>query len=382
MSQNDERNLDVMKHTIYIDEAGNTGDDLITPDQPFFTIAALGIPNDSLILLESKIFSLRNKYRLQPTHEIKAKTLIGTKNEPLLSDIYNLIFESNCLPFFTVIEKRYMVVGRMIEDLFDPVYNDRTNNFWTYPSPLKTDLTNFFYDSLSDETISKCANVFQKGQYTEINDTFNSIIKDIKRKKFKFDVEKIANGALPHLEELGKVRLSAEQSFKSDYNAPSGVLFSPNFTSYYELLSRLEEYYRRTTIIGATVIFDSSRQFDATFKAFFELISKSKPNEIILPNGKSIIFGFSKLQDFAQKDSKSIVHLQLSDILASSVNQFFIKMTHSTSATHFTKSEVYLIGIIYILLDNRFGDWIASTKLKHKFGRVFKAEGAKLQKRK
>jgi hypothetical protein len=369
-----------MKHTAYIDEAGNTGDDLTAQDQPLFTIAVLGVPNEKLTSLETEIISLRQKYRLQSTQEIKAITLLGTKNEPLLIDIYNLILENNCLPFFTVIEKRYMSVGRMIEDLFDPAYNDKTDNSWTYPSELKTELANYFYDNLSDDTILKCANAFQKGKYNTISDTYNSIVNEIKGKQFRINVEETINGAYQHLDELSEIRSSSEQSFRSDYGAPSGVLYSPNFTSYFDLLSRLEDFYRRLDVSEVSVVFDSSRQFNSTFKAFFELISQSKQNEIILPNGKPIIFGFSKLKTFTEGDSKSSVHLQLSDILASSVNQFFIKLTHSTAATHFTKSEVYLIGIIYTLLDNRFGDWIVSSKLKHKFGRVFKSEGEKLGK--
>lgn len=368
-----------IKHNVYIDEAGNTGDDLTSSEQPFFTIGAIGIPQDAFSSVESSVLSLRKEYKLQPTQELKAKNLVGTKNEPILLDIFNLLLEKICLPFFTVVEKRYMIVGRAIEDLFDPVYNDNTDNSWTYPSELKTELANFLYDNLNDNTLSTCAIAFQEGQYADVEAAYTLILQDVRGKHFKIDIESILKGASAHLAELSKDKLEAEKGFKKDFSSKSGVLNSPNLTTYFGLLSRVEDFYRKLDTEEVSVIFDSSRQFNAAFANLFLSVSQSAQNKkIILPNSQFLIFGFTKLKTFSDAESKNNLFLQLSDLIASSLNQFFLKCFASQGSTQFTKFEIFLIGFIYMLLDNRFGDWIVSAKLKHQFGRIFQSEGSKL----
>lgn len=368
-----------LKHSVYIDEAGNTGDDLKNQDQPFFTIGAIGIPESAASSIESSISALRKQYKLQSTQELKSKSLLGTKNEPILSDIFNLLFEKMCLPFFTIVEKKFMIVGRTIEDLFDPEYNDNTDNSWTYPSELKTEIANFLYNHLSENTLLHCATAFQQGQLIDIQQAYNEILVDVRGKHFRFDVEKVLVGAQLHLENLSKDKIDAEAVFKKNFGSSSGVFNSPNLTTYFGLLSRIEDFYRQTDVDEVSVIFDSSRQFNAAFANLFISFGNSPQNKIILPNGQSIVFGFAKLKTFRDEDSKNNVFLQLSDLLTSSINQFFIKLVTANSTTQFTEVEVFLIGIIYMLLDERLGDWVVSTKLKHKFGRIFVSEGAKLQ---
>lgn len=368
-----------MTHTIYIDEAGNTGDDLIYGNQPFFTIAAIGVDDTITGSIQAEVRALRMKYRLPDTQELKASRLVGTRNEGILMDIFNILMEKTCLLFFTVVEKKFMIAGRIVEDLFDPGYNSKTNNSWALPGERKIDLANFLYENLSDQTIALSGTAFQKGELDQLQKAYESITAEVEGKAFTFDVSEILNGASLQIGQLSKNKLEAEEMFKTIFSSHSGVMNSPNLTTYFELLSRLEGFYRGTHVTSVDIIFDSARQFNAAFANLYKTISTAKPNILAFPHKTPLIFGFTHVKSFRDEDSKSNVLVQLADLLASSVNSLILKIARSNSSTAFSEFEVFMIIMVYQLIDDKFGDWIVSKRMKRKFGEVFITEGEKLR---
>ena len=342
-------------------------------NQPFFTIAGICVPSTENSSIEKEVIALKGKYNLSPNYEFKAAKLIGTRNEGLLLDILNIILERNYIPFFTILEKKYMVCCRIIEDFFDPMYNSNTDNSWTHPSSLKTEIADFLHETLLDETIKLSSVAVQKGSLEHVSSAFGCICRDIKGKQFKLDIQTIISGALPHLESLSKSKIDAEEDFKRKFSQASGVLHSPNLTTYFEMINRIENFYRGSQHGTATVVFDSAQQFDLAFANLFTLISKSDANKELRLEGKTpIMFGFKHLTSFKAEDSKQNVFLQFADTIASSINALFNKIAASDSSTKFSEFESTLIALIYKLTEMGYGDWIISAKVKKQFGNAIR----------
>ena len=353
----------MVQYHFYIDEAGHTGDDLIKSDQLFFTMGALGIPIKDAPVIEAMVETLKEKHRID--FELKGKKLIGSKFEPIIPEIFNELFSTNFLPVFTVLEKRFMIAGKIIENLFDPAYNDNTDNSWTFPIPQKAQAANYFYNTLSQSTIEVTSIAMQKGKLTDIKHAYDLICRETRNRKYN----KILKGAEVHLSELSDILIAMAQDNPNQAKGP--VLNSPNYTIYYEHLNKIEHLLRQRKVKG-NLIFDSSREFNEPFgKLFQQLKTIKKKTKMEFPD-QTLYFGFTNLMSFDHKDSKETIFIQLADILATAVNSFFRKLERHDSLWSINKNDEFWIGYIYILLDHNFGNWIISDQLKKKYGRFIK----------
>lgn len=349
------------QYHFYIDEAGHTGDDLINKDQLFFTMGAIGIPAKDAPAIEAMVLALKAKYRID--FELKGKKLIGTMFEPIIPEIFNELFSTNFLPVFTVLEKRYMAVAKIIENLFDPAYNDNTDNTWTFPIPQKAEAANYFYNTLSQLTIEVTSVAMQKGKLADIEHAYELICRETRNRKYT----KILKGAAAHLTELSEILIAIARD--NSFNARGPVLNSPNYTIYYEHINKIEHLLRQRKVKG-DLVFDSSREFNEPFKKLFEQIKNIKKRTKMEFPGQTLYYGFTNLVSFDHKDSKDTVFIQLADILATAVNSFFRKLERHDSLWTMNKNEEFWFGYIFILLNHNFGNWIISDQLKTKYGRL------------
>ena len=349
----------MLDYNFFIDEAGHTGEDLIKSDQLFFTMGAVGIPVKDLSSVESTIKELMAKHRID--FELKGKKLIGTKFEPIIPDIFNELFSIDFLPVFTVLEKRFMIAGKIVENFFDPAYNINTDNSWTFPIPKKVLVANYFYDVLSQNTIEVLATAMVKGKLPELQHAYELLLAETKNREYK----RLLKGAENQLFELSQALARTASGTLDDI--ASSVMNSPNYTIYYEHLNKIEHLLRLRNKKG-DLIFDSSREFNKPFAKLFEQLRSVKQNKLEFP-GNTLYFGFQNLIGFDYKDSEDSLFIQLADILATSVNSFFRKLHRSENLWKLNKSEEFWMGYIYILLEYNFGNWIISSQLKKKYGR-------------
>ncbi len=350
----------MLDYNFFVDEAGHTGEDLIKSDQLFFTMGAIGIPVKDLPFVESITKRLMTKHKID--FELKGKKLIGTKFEPIIPEIFNELFNIDFLPVFTVLEKRFMIAGKIVENFFDPAYNINTDSSWTLPIPRKVIVANYFYDVLSKNTIEMLATAMVKGTLDELKNSYELLLSETKNKEYK----RLLKGVENQLFELSQA-LSKNAS-GTLHDIASSVMNSPNYTIYYEHLNKIEHLLRLRNKKG-DIVFDSSREFNKPFATLFEQLRTAKQNKLEFP-GNTLYFGFQNLVGFDHKDSKDIVFIQLADILATSVNSFFRKLHRRENFWKLNKSEEFWMGYIYILLEYDFGNWIISSKLKQKYGKL------------
>lgn len=111
----------------FIDESGNSGDNLLD-EQKYFSMASVGIKQDVIHNLEFELKETLNKIPTAKIGDLKTQKTIGTKNEPYLKKLIDIMLSNGVDIQGYILEKKFMICGRIVEELLDPLYNSKTNN--------------------------------------------------------------------------------------------------------------------------------------------------------------------------------------------------------------------------------------------------------------
>lgn len=330
---------------VYIDESGNTGDNLIDENQKFFTLAGVGVTQKQINILQEELLEIFKDRKSE--NELKTRDIIGGKWEPKLIDTFNLLMEHKFLPFILFIEKKYMIAGKIVENFFDPVYNNKTNNQWTHPLIIKDKVANYFYDNLSDDTINKAATAFRECDKSKVNEVYQLIKHNIEE-GCNIEEVKLLTGVENHLDSLCEDMKGAELSFKQDIGK-GGVLNSPNYTSFLVLLEKIDGYFSCVNK-SVSIIFDSASQYNEAYIKLFNTLAKT-PREIIETEKGNIIFGIENVKEFSVATFEDDSGVQLADILATSVQHIMQKIILDDGTQSFTEFENFMTVLIYRFFD-------------------------------
>ena len=127
---------------LYLDESGNTGSNWLDKQQPYFVYGGW------LMLDENKKVAtqlLKVCFSDSKATELKSKKIWEKKRNQLIEFIKKMIEEVNAIPYFVIVDKKYIVAAKIVETFFDCAYNPFVNTYLTYKSELKKALA----DSLS-----------------------------------------------------------------------------------------------------------------------------------------------------------------------------------------------------------------------------------------
>ena len=94
--------------TVYLDEAGFTGNNLLDPAQPMFVYSAVAMAKDQAAALHSEVVS---RFRLRD-HELKGSNLV--KRRQGREAISWLLARSGEYALVAVYDKRYALAGRFL----------------------------------------------------------------------------------------------------------------------------------------------------------------------------------------------------------------------------------------------------------------------------
>lgn len=352
------------KATVFMDESGNTGSNLLDPEQQIFTFVGIGIDNDEMVPILIELEKIKIKYGIPPNHRIHAKNLRPHRRALLTREIFDLLMKHHFIFFLSLVEKKFTIATYVDNDFYDPVYNDLCDNSWTYPHD-KNERANFFYDHLSEEAMIACGKAFSTGQ--NMRETYELVRNSIEGKNYKLDLFSILEGAKPHLEDLGNAIISINDGNES-LNLAKGVAQSPNFFSFCGLLNKIENYYSKTGS-SAELVFDSSRQFNISFLEFFKKLRDAEKTIFQFGERLPQILGYQSIHYFMYEKSQNSVFLQLADLIATSVKDVIQKIYWDTGDEHYSEFESFILFFIHEgwqRFDDQFFDFIMSTSLTKK----------------
>lgn len=354
----------------YVDESGNTGKNLVDLKQPFFSIGAVLIKDGKLKDFESILNTIPENLK-DPKGEIKGNNIVCYAPELALKFISEIIPKYSEMVFFSVLEKSFMIAGQIVENFFDYAYNDKTDVYWTYKSKMKINLANFFYNNLTQETLKKVHYSFVSAQESKIRESYLQIIKEIDGIYYEFDIISLLKGADKHIKSLSEDLASVNQKNNISKGVPKNTIATPNVTSYFELICRVEKFLENEKT-KSKIIFDNSEQFNEINKELITRMKNAPRKKVYLSEKEYIKGGFKYLTDFEVKESTNTIGLQIVDIFTSIVNHIFTK-TIVKSESELTQTDIYLTSIIgWLTIDLGCGYWTTSKSVAEKIGNIMK----------
>lgn len=352
----------------YVDESGNSGKNLLDNKQPFFTLGSVVLNDSKLHEVKEFIDKIPDTYK-DIKGEIKGNN-IACYNQPLSLQILSEFIPTVAEAFFyNVLEKKFMIAGQIVDNFFDYAYNDKTDESWTYKSDMKINLANFFYDTLSNKTLKSVHLSFLAPDKDQLQKSFHEIINEIDAKEYEFDVKSILMGAEKHLESLSKSISRANAKNTITRGVPKNTLNTPNVTSFFELINRIEEY---LTAIKekAILVFDNSEQFNKIYNEMIHQMIRAPRKRVPISADVSILMGFKYLIDYRVRESNETLGLQLADMLASIVNHVFSKILVKHD-DQLTEQDVLLSSVIFFLSTQlSIGYWIVSKSKSQRLARI------------
>lgn len=344
---------------VYVDESGNTGKNLVDINQPFFTLGCIVLNDSKLNEVKRFLNNIPNSYR-DKKREVKGNN-IACFDQPLALQIL-----SEFIPkiadklFFSVLEKKFMIAGQIVENFFDYAYNDNTNVSWTYKSEKKIKLANFFYDTLNNKTLENIHFAFLAADSEEIHKSFKQIITEIENIDYEFDIKSTMLGAERHIESLAQSLSSVSAKNALEKGIPKNTINTPNVTTFFELIGRIEEYLRIKNQT-AKLVFDYNEQYNTIFYELINKMIKAPRKQIPISAKEYFQVGFRHLIDYEVKESKDSIGLQLADLLSSIINQVFSKILLKQDE-QLTKEDIKLTNAVSSLAyKSHSGYWTISN---------------------
>lgn len=253
-----------------------------------------------------------------------------------------------------------MIAGKIVEEFFDPAYNNKVGNEWTHPIEIKKELANYFYLNLKEDTLKHFFKVVISGEDQNFDILLESINKDIEGKKFTIDVAETLSGIRVGLGNLKGIINSRDNKAR--------FLHSPNYSGYFSLLSMIEQFLLERKKKGI-VIFDSNQQFNNIFFDTFSRIKNAETRSIQFAF-QTLHFGFKSIKQFSTDDSRSNEGLQMADFLSSTVNNIYrnidpIQQNPSTffqNSTQFLKDEIKNINFSWVISEFKLQSLLKTIK--------------------
>ena len=345
------------KHTVYMDESGNTGANFLDETQPILVLIAMGVPHGSMTNILLRLDEVKNEYGYSVDHAIHAKNIDKRIRASLCQEVLNLLIEHDFSLFVSVSDKKYVLATLVYDNFFDPVYNDHCDATWTHPSPLKPLRAEFIYNCLSDDAWQACGQAFRNGDHMQ--EAYDLVLDDIKNKTCDIDLYPILQGAKVH---INKLATTIASSAKADPNigAPAGVSNSPNFIAFCGLTNKIEQYY---SALGhrVTITFDHSRQFTGSFSHIFKHLRDAKSIQFEMPGEIPLQLGYDSLNRFDADRSRQNSFLQLSDLVATSLMDCLLRAYRGDALS---LDEALLLFFLMEYRDNfreRYSDFLVSS---------------------
>lgn len=314
-----------MEHIVFIDESGNAGANLMDT-QPIFSLAAIGLEHARLHALEQRFAELKSKYGFHSNQVLKGARIIKNRNNRFMEESISLLLQERTSIFASVLERRFMLAGLIVDNLLDPYYNSHLDSRWNQPLKIKLSIANHLYSHLSSESLRLTASALIKGNQNDLLQLMKSIRRELKDVPVVdgFDILKAIEGVKANLGDMAEtIKRVYEPTHSQPLRHISGALQAPNTTIFVELLMRMENFYSILPESKVTLVFFSAKHFDQTFYDIFSLHKDSGPARIHFPGKTPLIYGFNAITDFRAEDTTTFPLLECADYLATGFRTVF-----------------------------------------------------------
>jgi hypothetical protein len=344
---------------MFLDESGNSGGKLNTPEQPFFVIGGWQVQEsylDKSHFIEE--FITINKL----TKDSKGANLIKGKNSYKLLELIDKIIKNGIMPVFHISEKRFVICAKIVETLMDPMYNEELDDKFTYEVIRKKGIANEIYD-FEDELIYNIADAYFDKNINEMTKHFTNLTAIIDKNNSK--LAKVFSAGIKNLYE--QFDFSSDSSWGSQHKKIDSI----NVSAIIALLNQTNNI-ARSYNSDYLIVHDEIASFQETYDYLINTLREKKERkDIYLENGIIINTHYDRIKQMEYKTEKSDLWLIASDYLVSTINYGLKeKLLGRKLDQYFNEIFGNLVSILFIP-DYHHSDFLGSEKLQREI--IFKS---------
>ncbi|MCY7984098.1 DUF3800 domain-containing protein [Bacillus inaquosorum] len=361
-----------MNFDVYCDESGNSGKNFLDSGQPMYVLAGIMVERNQSYRLRNRIIEFR-KECYPDQEEIKGSYILkNTKGQKNANILINSIFELG-IPFFSIVEKKFMLALKMVETFLDPEYNKNLVTSFTWMNDTKKRIGQIFYNS-----INHSRDVFGEAYKRPSLELINKA-----QEELSGELEKTKNSLLAELVTQADTEKIYDEFQIANNSYSNGALASinlPILNSFFQIIERYSQNSMNTNKVR--LIHDEHDKYESSFKKIFnQYMDKKQIDSFELEGGQTILTSFKKLKKFEFCNSTASPIVQGVDIYASFLNKvcskIFLRQNLSPEMNKFVKSSIG--GVIYnnILEGSATCEFIVSDWFNNKL--YYEIEGEELE---
>lgn len=290
--------------TVYFDESGFTGNNLLNPDQPVFVYAGVAIAPDHASYLQSEILS---RFRIQG-NELKGKNLVGqNQGRKAISWLLNEVKDSTCI---AVSNKKYALAGKFYEYVFEPVLAPQNSIFYSvdFHKFIATLMYVLFEakDQYAEDILTEFENLMRTQDVTHLEPLLSPIDKDI---QLADPLGQILTFTLCHRE-----RIANEIKSLGDVDGIAKWALELTTTSLFWILSYWSERFE-----CVDVFCDHSKPLVAERDLYDVMIGREEKIYMKLGSRPEAALTFNLSGPICLVDSEQTPGVQIADVISSSL---------------------------------------------------------------
>jgi hypothetical protein len=301
--------------SLFVDESGNTGRNLIDAAQPVYILAGWFVPDTAIPAVNRLMADLQSDLASK-AREIHASQVLRTrKGRDAFAPFLKQMGAVGGWPVFQLVEKRYWIAGKVVETFLDHEYNTSVSPEFFNDIEKKQLLANELCE-LPDEYLHEFAVA-----YREMN------LEQLTRSAQRFSVlYKLRNH--PELERnfgqavVNLADVVRDESAVND-SLPHNVMQSVNLPVLVTFLSQVEDLARRLGLQSLKIVHDESREFAPGIAWLLSKYTHGKGDSTArMANDYLVDFTFEKIVGFDMVASDTSAGVQAADLLASALNLY------------------------------------------------------------
>ncbi|MBL6752426.1 MAG: DUF3800 domain-containing protein [Nevskia sp.] len=283
---------------MYFDESGNTGTDLLNPDQPVFALASTSLGRDAS---EELIGPLRQTNQVEAKYsKLKGtrkgrKALLAFANSPLLT-------EDSCI--FMQADKLYYLITHLVDKIIEPVMHD--TNFDLYAGDGHVALTNLFFYTGDF--------AFPNGHWLRLQKATLQVLRQLSPDSFE-NFRRTVNAALPHIPDSFDIfRTMLTMGAALIYESLQIFRGTNSFDPAVDIFIAIVNLWMQRHTGDLQIIHDRSKPLRHSEKLLRAMMTKIPARVVGYGNRKTELP--LRVSELHFADSQSLPQLQVADVLA------------------------------------------------------------------
>ncbi len=293
----------------FVDETGNTGQNLFDEDQPLFVTGALITKADFDLVYSAKVKQIAGNVGVGILH---AKELGFSRIEPIAADVLKLLKNCDARFFLSRVEKRYLAATKIVDTIFDSgenlavpwqIYNFRALRLilvFKVAGLLDEKLAKKFWDCLMSRGRKQANELF-----IEVCDLLLARVANLPDARSREMIGEAVQWARDNPEAI---------HFYSDSDL-SRYAHLPNLVAFTNLIDGLDRQSQAWARPVRLIRHDRQMQFKKNFEFVHEMVTNASPEPFYWAGGEKHVIQKVAGSTFVMSSSDASAGIQIVDIL-------------------------------------------------------------------